>query len=521
MENVMKQAYQEGRKAASLDPQVQQVRRANVLERTEALANEMIEKLKIQGAMIVQEMKQLAETFQRLLMGRTLEAHEQNLRMGRVYLAIFIVILAAEFWLLQWTFRPFNLGTESFVISLGLMLCGTAAIEEYLRALSSRNPATFSRWRLWLVFFSSIFFVVAIVLLSNARAGLISANANVESLEAQVSTANKFYAHTSFVYIAIALGSLAIAFIAGLLLYEAISRILVSGPVVSHAKRVKEKEQTIGRIASSIKEYETLSRKVVGEYDHGVLDGPRSDENFLLSPVAMILIALGLILAIAAFARGEEIGNQSVLLLFDLSGSIQGSDYLEKTEFQKNIQFVEEIIKKLEPGTRLRIVGITEQSFEKPFIILDQEISKVTGYFSEKSAREKLVVINAWKNLKLEAKAKATDVFGALIYASLLFDKEQGRRKLIILSDLRNTTPIDLETPQIISEKAFQFSETNGLIAELRGVEVWAIGVSTINKSFQYWNSLKAFWTKYFEKAGAHLVSYSAERRWDGQLKSN
>jgi hypothetical protein len=65
MENVMKQAYQEGRKAASLDPQVQQVRRANVLERTEALANEMIEKLKIQGAMIVQEMKQLAERFQR------------------------------------------------------------------------------------------------------------------------------------------------------------------------------------------------------------------------------------------------------------------------------------------------------------------------------------------------------------------------------------------------------------------------------------------------------------------------
>ena len=132
----------------ALIPERQQERRANVLERTEALANETIEKLKIQGAMIVQEMKQLAERFQRLLMGRTLEAHEQNLRMGRVYLAIFIVILAAEFWLLQWTFRPFDLGTESFVISLGLMLCGTVAIEEYLRALSSRNPATFNRWRL-------------------------------------------------------------------------------------------------------------------------------------------------------------------------------------------------------------------------------------------------------------------------------------------------------------------------------------------------------------------------------------
>jgi len=521
MVQTVKDAYKEGRKAASLDPQQQQERRANVLERTEALANEMIEKLKIQGALIVQEMKQLAGSIERLLMGRTLEAHEQNLRLGRVYLALFIVILAAEFWLLQWTFRPFNLGTESFVISLGLMLCGTAAIEEYLRAMSSRNPATFSRRRLWLVYFSAIFFIVSLVLLSNARAALISANASAGGLEAQVNAANKFYSHTSFVYIAIALGSLAIAFVAGLLLHEAISRILVSGPAVSHAKRIKEREQTIGRIAASIKEYEALPKKTVSEYDRGVLDGPRSGENFLLSPVAMILIALGLILVIAVFARGEEINDQSVVLLFDLSGSIQGSDYLEKTEFQKNYQFVEEIIKKLEPGTRLRIVGVTEQSFEKPFIILDQEISKVTGYFSEKSAREKLSVINVWKNLKLEAKAKATDVFGALIYASLLFDKERGQKKLIILSDLRNTTEIDLETPQIISEKAFQLAEAKGLIADLRGVEVWAIGVSTINKPFQYWNSLKGFWTEYFEKAGAHLVSYSAERRWDGQLKSN
>jgi hypothetical protein len=520
MENILKQAYRDGRKAASLDPQQQQERRANVLERTEALANEMIEKLKIQGSLIIEEIKQLAGRFERLLMGRTPEAHEQNLRMGRVYLALFIVILAAESWLLKWTFRPFDLGVESFVISLGLMLCGTAAIEEYLRALSSRNPATFNKWRLWLVFFSAIFFIVSLLLLSNARAALISANAHGESLEAQVSTANRFYAHTSFVYIAIALGSLAIVFVAGLLLHEAISRTLVSGPVVSHAKRIKEREQAIGRIASSIKEYEALPKKAVSEYDRGALDGPRSEENFLLSPVAMILIALGLILVIAVFARGEEISNQSVVLLFDLSGSIQGADYLEKTEFQKNLQFVEEIIKKLELGTHLRIFGITEQSFEKPFIILDQEISKARGYFSEKNAREKLLVINAWKKLKLEAKAKGTDVFGALIYASLLFDKEQGQRKLIILSDLRNTTEIDFETPQIISEKAFRAVEEKGLIAELRGVEVWAIGVSTINKPFLYWNSLKEFWIKYFEKAGAHLVSYSAERRWDSKTKA-
>lgn len=515
MENVMKQAYQEGRKVASLEPQRQQERRANVLERAEVFSGENMEKLKIHGSLQTEERKQVVSGFERLLMGRPIEAHRQNLRMGYLYLALFFIILAAEFWLLQWTFRPFNLGAESFVISLGLMIVGTTALEEYLRMLQSRNPVIYNKWRLWFVFFSAIFFIVALLLLSNARAALISANTSAESLEAQVNTANQFYARTSFVYVAIALGSLAIAFVSGILLHEAISRLFVSGPVISHANKLREMEHSIGQIAANIKELEVLPRKTVNEFDRGVLDGPLSNENPLLSPIAMIIISIILILAIVAFARGEERVGQSMIVLLDLTGSSQGTDYANKTEFQKNIEAVKDIIKKAEPGTHLRIVGITDQSFDKPFVIFDRTLSKEKGYFSEKMAKEKLSIFRTWEQIKLEPKSKTTDVFGALVLSSMLFEKESMQKKLIILSDLRNSSLIDLESMQSIPENILQKIERKEMIADLKTVKVWALGVSTTNKSFQYWSSLKAFWQRYFEKSGAALVSFSVERNWE------
>jgi len=512
MTQTVKDAYKEGRRVAGLEPQRQQEIRANVFERAKTFAEEQIEKLKIRGSLVTGERKQTVSGYDRLLMGRPLEAHRQNLTMGYVYLALFVVILAAEFWLLQWTFRPFDLGAESFIISLGLMVVGTTAMEEYLRMLQSRTPEVYNKWRLYLIFFSATFFIVSLLLLSNARASLISANSSAESLDAQVRTASQFYSRTSFVYIAIALGSLAIAFVSGVLLHEATARILVSRPVVNHAKKLREMEHSIAQIASNIRELEVLPRKVANEFDRGVLAGPLSQVNPLLSPIAMIVVSIILILAIVAFAGAEERASQSTIVLLDLTGSSQGADYVNVTEFQKNVAAVKDVIKKAEPGTHFRIVGITDQSFDKPFVIFDKTLSKEKGYFSEKTAKEKLLMMKNWDELKLEPSSKATDVFGALILASLMFEKECGQKNLIILSDMRNTNLIDMESAQVIHEGFIREIEQRVLIASLKGVKVWALGVSTTNKPFQYWSSLKAFWQLYFEKAGAALVSFSFER---------
>ena len=93
MIQTVKDAYKEGRKAASLDPQAQQERRANVLERTEALANEMIEKLKIQGSMMFRRGSSLPEGFSACSWGGRLKRTSRTPSMGRVYLALF-----SSFW---------------------------------------------------------------------------------------------------------------------------------------------------------------------------------------------------------------------------------------------------------------------------------------------------------------------------------------------------------------------------------------------------------------------------------------
>ena len=161
MVQTLKKTYQEGRKASKLDPQKQKEIRENILERTQVNSDENIEKLKIQGSLLTEKRKHLAEVAERLSLGRPIEAHRQNKTMGVVFLLLFFGFLASEFFLLQWTFRPFGLGTESFIISFGLMLAGVTAIEEYLRSLHSRNPSIYSKWVLWLVFFSVICFIVS------------------------------------------------------------------------------------------------------------------------------------------------------------------------------------------------------------------------------------------------------------------------------------------------------------------------------------------------------------------------
>lgn len=515
MIKTIKEAYKAGRKAAAMDPQKQQDVRKNIVERSQADATEKIGKLNIQGSLLTEERKELAGGVERLSMGRPIEQHKQNKTMGIIFFVVFFGFLASEFFLLQWTLRPWGLGVESFIISFGLMLAGVVAIEEYLRALHSSDQAVYRKWRMWIVFFSMICFIVSWILLSNARAELITSSSSAQGIEAQIETADNFYSKTSFMYVAIGLASLAIAFMGGIALHEGISRLLVSAPILSTIRRLKLTELSIAQTATRIKEFEVLPQKVAGEFDRGVLDGPVSKENPLLSPVAMIIISLLLLFVIVAVARGEERVNESVIVLFDLSGSAQEKDYLNQTEFQKNVLCVEEIIKQVESGTHLRIVGITDKSFDKPYVILDSKLSKEKGYFSEKLAKEKLAVLNKWKQVKLEPKTKSTDIFGAMILSSILFGDECRNKKLIILSDLRNSTGINMEALPQIESGLMQEVEKMGIVADLRNVEVWALGVSTTKKTYQYWNSLKAFWTNYFEISGANLISYSVERKWN------
>ena len=59
------------------------------------------------------------------------------------------------------------------------------------------------------------------------------------------------------------------------------------------------------------------------------------------------------------------------------------------------------------------------------------------------------------------------------------------------------------------------------LLADLRGVDVYAEDVDEAGETAPYWQSLHDFWTAYFVQAGATLARYSALRDLPGFERSS
>jgi hypothetical protein len=107
-----------------------------------------------------------------------------------------------------------------------------------------------------------------------------------------------------------------------------------------------------------------------------------------------------------------------------------------------------------------------------------------------------------------------TDIFGAISLSSVLLAGKQG--KLLIFSDMRHCTKdFNLEQPPSIEyEKILPKVMKAGLIPHLEGARVWCLGVHSVGKTPAYWQGLRSFWTRYFEKAGVKELTYSMERRF-------
>jgi hypothetical protein len=107
-----------------------------------------------------------------------------------------------------------------------------------------------------------------------------------------------------------------------------------------------------------------------------------------------------------------------------------------------------------------------------------------------------------------------TDAFGSLMLARQIFDTQSGSRKiLVIFSHMRHhTRDFDLESRSQIAV----VSRTRRIqaipVADLKGVQVYALGVDGTGKDIAYWSGLRQFWITYFQHARARLMTYSVLR---------
>lgn len=244
-----------------------------------------------------------------------------------------------------------------------------------------------------------------------------------------------------------------------------------------------------------------------------IRDNVRQNIGFIISsPIVLALIVILLLFFFRSAVKAETI------ILYDLTMSSEVNDYSgRETEFQKNNKGIETFIQNdMALGERIRVVGITERSFSNPYILLEGETPQDKGAFGEKLAKGKMRLLQNWKKLNIKPGAKSTDIFGAVQLATILFSPNDKSKKLIIFSDMREYgRHVDLESPNRIDvDKVLSEVISKKLIPSLDGVRVWCVGVHSSGKTPQYWNTLRDFWTRYFQQAKAiQPIVFSMERR--------
>lgn len=232
--------------------------------------------------------------------------------------------------------------------------------------------------------------------------------------------------------------------------------------------------------------------------------------------MSKLLVAL-LVILVAVHSRAAAQSHTTLVIAVDLSQSVAVRGPDGKSEFQKNIEAVTKQLAQAPADSRVTVIGITDHSFTQPNILLSATIPADPGYFGERLKMARSELVRTWKtrSLKLRPRYQYTDIIGVLLLAEMVFKErsESDMKILVIYSDMRHSTPdLDLESVREVPSAVQMKISHQQSAGDLSEVQVFVAGVDEPGKSTDYWQSLRRFWTEYFNKAGAATRSYSVLR---------
>src|SRR5439155_9640521 len=183
-----------------------------------------------------------------------------------------------------------------------------------------------------------------------------------------------------------------------------------------------------------------------------------------------------------------------------------------------NTVAIQDLISHLEPCSDVSLVGITDSSFQRPFLILQARIGCDPGFFGQNLKKARQILLHEWKKRSKALKAgyKQTDVLGITFLAQDLFQQRHSESyELVFYSDMRHVARgLDLESPSRLNVQALlETVKANGWIPCLPNVSVSVLGVHASGKDMAFWQQLKSFWTGFFEISGANIKIFSTQRR--------
>lgn len=232
---------------------------------------------------------------------------------------------------------------------------------------------------------------------------------------------------------------------------------------------------------------------------------------------AITKLILLVAVTLAVFSAHASAGTQplNLVIAVDLTKSVDVRGPGGRTEFQKNLDAVGNVLAQVPSNTKLTVIGITDASFSQPYILLSATVPENAGYFGERLQAARNQLVSAWKDrsARLEPKYMRTDVIGALTLAGQIFDEVTGGKALVIFSDMRNNTAeLDLESsPSLANYKSLIQQDVSEPV-NMHGVQVYVLGVDGSGKSALYWQNLQEFWAAYLGRSGTNLRKFSTLR---------
>ncbi len=207
----------------------------------------------------------------------------------------------------------------------------------------------------------------------------------------------------------------------------------------------------------------------------------------------------------------------------DYSATSKATGYDGNAAHGQNIAAAARIIASLPAGSRVTVSGISDQSFARPLILMTGEIpnnrGKLREYDQISAARNRLAATLLRVGPSIKPDFQTTDILGFLVAAGMAFrNTPHMRHVLTIHSDMRQSAPpLDIERARVVPvAAALATVDRQRLFAELSGVEVFIYGVHAVGKDIAYWQSLREFWTAYFDRCHATLRAFSMMRDTPG-----
>lgn len=433
--------------------------------------------------------------------------------------AIAALLTVAAFIFSVLAFDPYQLGWKAWLYCLGIAIVTPFLVDRILERWASPRLVTV------LATVAGVAAILSLIFLAEIRGDLLAQqvtntpSAEIDSAQDAPPAApeNNFYDRTlGLLRLVMAFLAFAIEIGAGIALHEAGRLWSVDGEDGARLRRelatVREQMIVHGHemwiLENAGVEFE---HRFWREFYRSLLNGVRRGA---LQKIVIVALSLG----IFAHAQARPSPLVDVVVLVDLSRSVAVTGHDSRAEFEKNVQSVDRTIAALPAGAKITVIGITDDSFATPYIILSAKLAGDEGYFKERLANGRAALSRAWRarSAHIAPSYTRTDILGALMVASEVFQESpRGHRKvLIVLSDMKQATRVlNLEGDSPVEANSALRQAANGrLIADLGGVDVYAEGVDGAGESVAHWHDLREFWKAYFVRAGATLAGYSSLR---------